>query len=234
MSNIYIERYHYENFFSKKPVKIIISIVLALVLVVCIANGYFASVALKEQKGTAVCDKWNSEDVYTPDYAQSIEAGNSEQTEWIKKLFDFRLANSGQHIGWSAAWAICLGARLRDAERVHSVIRGMLAHSVFKNLFCVHPPFYFQIDGNLGFVAGINEMLITEENGVVELIPALFDNFAQSGSVRDMVVNGSKISFKWQNGLVIEMHSDKPISVLNRHLSDNVIFDENIIIKESV
>lgn len=159
---------------------------------------------------------------------------NSEQTEWIKKLFDFRLANSGQHIGWSAAWAICLGARLRDAERVHSVIRGMLAHSVFKNLFCVHPPFYFQIDGNLGFVAGINEMLITEENGVVELIPALFDNFAQSGSVRDMVVNGSKISFKWQNGLVIEMHSDKPISVLNRHLRDNVIFDENISIKESV
>lgn len=60
-------------FLSKKPMKIIISIFLALVLIVCICNGYFASVALKEQKGVAVCDKWSAEDTYTPDYAQSLE-----------------------------------------------------------------------------------------------------------------------------------------------------------------
>lgn len=159
---------------------------------------------------------------------------NKEQTEWIKKLFHYRIDNSDQHIGWSAAWAICLGARLREKETAQKVIHSMLCHSVFKNLFCVHPPFYFQIDGNLGFVAGINEMLITEENGIVELIPALPDNFGKSGEVSNMVVNGAKISFKWQNGFVTEIHSDKPVKILNKHLQSELITNENISIEESL
>lgn len=160
--------------------------------------------------------------------------GSKEQTEWIKKLFHYRIDNSGQHIGWSAAWAICLAAKLHEKETVQTVIRGMLAHSVFKNLFCVHPPFYFQIDGNLGFVAGINEMLITEENGVVELIPALPESYGNSGEVRNMVVNGAKISFKWKDGLVCEIHSDKPVTIHNKHLNTKLITDENISVKENI
>lgn len=159
---------------------------------------------------------------------------NAEQADWIKRLFRYRLANSGQHIGWSAAWAICLSARLRDSETAESVIRGMLSHSVFKNLFCVHPPFYFQIDGNLGFVAGINEMLITEEQGTIELIPALPHSFGVSGEVRDMVVNGAKISYKWKNGLITEIQSDKPVTVLNKHLSKSAKTSENITITEGI
>lgn len=159
---------------------------------------------------------------------------NKNQTEWVRNLFKTRTDNSTQYIGWSAAWAICLSARLREKETAQKVIRSMLCHSVFKNLFCVHPPFYFQIDGNLGFVAGINEMLITEENGIVELIPALPDNFGKSGEVRNMVVNGAKISFKWQNGLVTEIYSDKPVKILNKHLQSELITNENISIEESL
>lgn len=159
---------------------------------------------------------------------------NKNQIEWVRNLFKARTNNSTQYIGWSAAWAICLSARLREKETAQKVIRSMLCHSVFKNLFCVHPPFYFQIDGNLGFVAGINEMLITEENGIVELTPALPDNFGKSGEVRNMVVNGAKISFKWQNGLVTEIHSDKPVKILNKHLQSELITNENISIEESL
>ena len=159
---------------------------------------------------------------------------DKKQTEWVRNLFKTRTDNSTQYIGWSAAWAICLSARLREKETAQKVIRSMLCHSVFKNLFCVHPPFYFQIDGNLGFVAGINEMLITEENGIVELIPALPDNFGKSGEVRNMVVNGAKISFKWQNGFVTEIHSDKPVKILNKHLQSELITNENISIEESL
>lgn len=160
--------------------------------------------------------------------------GNKEQTEWIKKLFHYRIDNSGQYIGWSAAWAICLSARLREKETAQKVIRSMLSHSVFKNLFCVHPPFYFQIDGNLGFVAGINEMLITEENGVIELIPALPKSYGNSGEVKNMVVNGAKISFKWQNGLITEIHSNKPVKILNEHLQSELITNENISVEELI
>ena len=155
----------------------------------------------------------------------------TEQTEWVKKLFHFRIGNANQYIGWSAAWAICLAARLREKETVSTVVCSMLSHSVFKNLFCVHPPFYFQIDGNLGFVAGINEMLLTEENGVVELLPALPDNYAKSGKVTDMIVNGAKLSFEWQNGVVTKATSDKPIAVYDTHLSETAEYS-NIIITE--
>lgn len=157
---------------------------------------------------------------------------NKNQIEWVRNLFKARTNNSTQYIGWSAAWAICLSARLREKETAQKVIRSMLTHSVFKNLFCIHPPFYFQIDGNLGFVAGINEMLITEENGIVELTPALPDNFGKAGEVRNMVVNGVKISFKWQNGLVTEIYSDKPVKILNKHLHSELITNENISVEE--
>ena len=158
--------------------------------------------------------------------------GDRRKTEWIRKLFYFRTENWTQYIGWSAAWAICLAARLRDAETAKKVIRSMLSHSVFKNLFCVHPPFYFQIDGNLGFVAGINEMLLTEENGVIELLPALPKNFGESGEVKNMVANSSKISFKWKDGLVTEVCSDRPISVLNKHIAPSAKIGGTVTLKE--
>lgn len=154
--------------------------------------------------------------------------GDKEKTQWVKQLFEFRLKNSGQHIGWSAAWAICLAARLRDEKTVQKVIRDLLCYAVFKNLFCVHPPQYFQIDGNLGFVAGINEMLLTEEENVVELLPALPDSFKNEGEVKNMVVNKVKVSFKWSNGLVTQIESDKPIAILQKNLCENVLINENV------
>lgn len=157
-----------------------------------------------------------------------------EKTEWIKQLFHYRTDHSNQYIGWSAAWAICIAARLREGETVQKIIRSMLNHSVFKNLFCVHPPFYFQIDGNLGFVAGINEMLLTEECETVELLPALPENFAQSGAVKDMVVNGVKISFEWKNGAVVTIHADKSVKILAKHISDNALIDNTVEIVPSL
>lgn len=153
---------------------------------------------------------------------------DKEKTEWIKQLFHYRTDHSNQYIGWSAAWAICIAARLREGEAVQKIIRSMLSHSVFKNLFCVHPPFYFQIDGNLSFVAGINEMLLTAECETVELLPALPENFAQSGAVKDMVVNGVKISFEWKNGAVVAIHADKPVKILAKHISDNALIGNTV------
>lgn len=46
-----------------------------------------------------------------------------------------------------------------------------------------------------------------------------------------MAVNGAKISFRWKNGLVTELHSDKPITVWNRNLSKDLISDEKVVIK---
>ena len=48
-----------KKFFTKKPVVIILSIILAILAVVACCNAYFASVALEEQKGVAVCEPWS-------------------------------------------------------------------------------------------------------------------------------------------------------------------------------
>ncbi|MDO4153245.1 MAG: metallophosphoesterase [Clostridia bacterium] len=80
-------------FFKKKPVKIIFSIFLALCVIVVACNGYFAAVALKEQKGVAVCDEWSAEDTYTPDYAQNLEIGDKDAK--ILCLTDIHIRNHG-------------------------------------------------------------------------------------------------------------------------------------------
>lgn len=67
-----------KKFFSHKAVKVILSIVVVILVIAGVCNAVFASVALKEQKGVAVCDAWSAQDTYTPDYAQTIDAGNAD------------------------------------------------------------------------------------------------------------------------------------------------------------
>ena len=151
----------------------------------------------------------------------------------MQKLFADRISHCRQYIGWSAAWGICLAARLHDRDQAQMIINRFLGHAVFKNLFCVHPPKLFQIDGNLGFVAAVHEMLIYEENGVLELLPALSENIPD-GSVKNLLVNSAEISFAWKNGKIISIHSDKGITVLSKNLSEDVKRNDNIFIKESI
>lgn len=87
-----------KKFFSKKPVKVIISIFIALALIVCICNAVFASVALDLQKGVAVCDEWSPDDAYTPDYAQSLEVGDEDYK--ILCLTDIHIRNHATFASW--------------------------------------------------------------------------------------------------------------------------------------
>ena len=82
-----------KKFFSKKLVKIVVSIIAVVAIIVCVCNAYFASVALKEQKGVTVCDEWSAEDTYKKDYAQSLEIKNDDYK--ILCLTDVHIRNNG-------------------------------------------------------------------------------------------------------------------------------------------
>ena len=80
-------------------------------------------------------------------------------------------------------------------------------------MFDAHPP--FQIDGNFGAAAGINEMLVQSDGKNVYLLPAV-PKCWESGSVRGLSVKGNAtVDFDWENGKVTccKLHGNKNLNV---------------------
>lgn len=114
--------------------------------------------------------------------------------------------------GWSLAWKLALRARLGQRERVAGLLRlalrpawgpeaaarGPHAGGLYRNLFAAHPP--YQLDGNLGLVAGIAELLVQSHAGVVDLLPALPAELPD-GAVRGLVARpGLVVDLRWRDG----------------------------------
>ncbi|MDO4790043.1 MAG: glycoside hydrolase family 95 protein [Porphyromonas sp.] len=116
---------------------------------------------------------------------------------------------------WSMAWKVNFWARLHEGDRAFKLISELLRPCSVKgmdykgynsgtlpNLFSAHPP--FQIDGNFGGAAGIMEMLLQSESGVIEVIPALPTSWRKSGSFRNIkVVGDALVSAKWKDAKIV-------------------------------
>lgn len=130
-----------------------------------------------------------------------------ELAEAAGKTLERRLYYGGGHTGWSCAWIINFYVRLGNGDKGWENLRKLWMESTFPNFMDNHPignGAVFQIDGNLGAVSAMAEMLVQADEDRILLLPALPELWEQ-GEVEGLCLPGcGTISIQWQKRQLVK------------------------------
>lgn len=106
--------------------------------------------------------------------------------------------------GFSMGWKMALWARLFDGNRANKIFKKYLQEQCYPQLFakCGNP---LQIDGTMGVAAGITEMLVQSHEGIIDVLPALPDEWTDGRFDGVCVRGGFELDLKWQNHIIHEI-----------------------------
>ena len=118
--------------------------------------------------------------------------------------------------GWSKAHKLNLWARAGRSEEAFQIIQSAIGggnSGFLTNLFSSHGggenykeyPI-FQIDGNFGYTAGVNEMILQSQTEVMQILPALPEEW-NDGYVTGLVARGNYVlDMFWEKGTLQKMN----------------------------
>jgi alpha-L-fucosidase 2 len=107
-------------------------------------------------------------------------------------------------------WKVNLWAKLLDGNHAYKLIKDQLSlvekdgwgekGGTYANLFDAHPP--FQIDGNFGCTSGITEMLLQTQNGSIDILPALPDEWKNGKITGLRTYGGFEVNLVWEDSQI--------------------------------
>lgn len=129
-----------------------------------------------------------------------------ELAEACRVSLERRINNGSGYVGWSEAWIAALWTRLYEGNKAYNHIKNIFKINTAPNLFDLSPPLppgndheVFQIDGNMGTLASMCEMIIQSHRGEVRLLPCIPEEW-QRGYVKGLIARGGfEIDIKWDN-----------------------------------
>ena len=103
-----------------------------------------------------------------------------------KVALEGRTTTGDSRRSWTWPWRAALWARLGEGDKAGEMLKSLLKYNTLDNMFATHPP--FQIDGNLGMVGAVCEILLEKS------IPSDW----KGGSVKGLRTReGKTIDYSW-------------------------------------
>lgn len=111
---------------------------------------------------------------------------------------------------WTWPWRCALWARLGNGTRATEMLFSLLRCNTMNNLFTTHPP--FQIDGNLGIIGAICEMLLQNETDRIFILPVDLPEWPDGSFSGLRAKGGYTIGAEWANGIITraEIKASRP------------------------
>ncbi|MEE0984708.1 MAG: chitobiase/beta-hexosaminidase C-terminal domain-containing protein, partial [Bacteroidaceae bacterium] len=128
-----------------------------------------------------------------------VSATDADKTYFNAAVNSLQMRGFGA-TGWAMGWKINLWARAQNAANAYKILNNALKVSetyskdeskggVYHNLWSAHAP--YQIDGNFGATSGITEMLFQSHSGVMDILPALPENWKGGGTITGLKGRGN-------------------------------------------